>query len=383
MSGNTNTQMQHIKIIIIVLKLFGLDVSTVKVKRKPFLYSLTNYVATIIFHIIGLERIFHFVTLTIRLPHLYKIFIPFTFNSVVILVLWYSLNAKKLKIAYLLNKIEYLRRFEKNSKANKTCFYLFAKILIIILCVLPLVYSFGEMYTMLYFPTIGFYMWILDKNAIKTKVALFIRAFCSSEFRGTFFGLVCIFYCCVCWKIRQFLLEYGKHFKNILKVNLHSNNLENIFSKYKGILDLVESVDDTFSHIVFLTTIINSVSVFSLMAICFQISSDGSPMPPFIILEISFILITSATYLTLTITAAAQIPIEITKNITALVKIYQKMKQNSFYCKLNHNQKLLKMIKKRPVIILSGCHIIYFSRTLILTIIGTLVTYGLLIINFK
>lgn len=213
-------------------------------------------------------------------------------------------------------------------------------------------------------------------------MALFFRALFSSEFRGTFFGLVCVFYCCVCWKLRQFLLEHRKLFKNILKINLRCD-LQNIFSNYIVILDLVENVDDAFSHIVFMTTIVNSVSVFSLMAICFQIINNGSPVPPFISLEVSFILITSATYLTLTVSAAAQIPIEISKNTTALAKIYQKMKESSLFCKLNHNQKLLKMINKRPAIILSGCHIIYFSRNLIITIIGTLITYGLLIINFK
>lgn len=382
MSRNPNTQVQHIKNIVMVLKLFGLDLSTVKRKKKTLLNISLNYLAPIIFHIIFLERIFHFITLTIRLPHLYKIFIPFTFNSAVILVLWYSLNAKKVKIAYLLNKIQHLSRLEKSNNANKICFHLFAKILIIVLCVLPLLYSFGEMYTMMYFPTVTFYMWMFDKNSIKTKAALFFRALFSSEFRGTFFGLVCIFYCCVCWKLRQFLLEHRKHFKNILKINLRYD-LQNIFSNYIVILDLVESVDDAFSHIVFMTTIVNSVSVFSLMAICFQIINNGSPVPPFISLEVSFILITSTTYLILTISTAAQIPIEIAKNTTALAKIYQKMKENSLFCKVNHNQKLLKMIKKRPVIVLSGCHIIYFSRNLILTISGTLITYGLLIINFK
>lgn len=382
MSRIPNTHVQHIKNIVMVFKLFGLDLSTVKMKKKTLLHISLNYLAPIMFHIICLERIFHFVSLTIRLPHLYKIFIPFTFNSVIILVLWYSLDAKKVKIANLLNKIQHLSRLEKNNNTNIICFHLFAKILIKILCVLPLLYSFGEMYTMLYFPTVTFYMWMLDTNSIKTKVALYFRALFSSEFRGTFFGLVCIFYCCVCCKLRQILLEYRKHFKNILKVNLRCD-LQNIFSNYIVILDVVESVDDAFSHIVFMTTIVNSVSVFSLMAICFQIINNGSLVPPFISLEVSFILITSATYLILTISAAAQVPIEISKNTTTLAKIHQKMKENALFCKLNHNQKLLKMIKKRPVIILSGCHIIYFSRNLIITIIGTLITYGLLIINFK
>lgn len=173
MSRIPNTHVQHIKNIVTVLKLFGLDLSTEKTKKKTLLHISLNYLSPMIFHIICFERIFHFITLTIRLPHLYKIFIPFTFNSVIILVLWYSLNAKKVKIAYLLNKIQHLSRLEKSNNANKICFHIFSKILIIILCVLPLLYSFGEMYTMLYFPTVTFYMWMLDKNSIKQKWLFF------------------------------------------------------------------------------------------------------------------------------------------------------------------------------------------------------------------
>ena len=378
--------MHIFKLLITAMKFFGLDFSVEKLKKKHFSHVSRNYLLSIIFQLIGIERIFHFVTLTIMIPNLYKIFSSCTFSSAVILMLWHSLRKKKNEIACLLSQIHRLNRllFEKNDKLKKTCFYLYVKVLFIVLCLLPFVYSFGEMYTMLYFPAIIFYLWSLDKNAMKTKVSLYTRAFFSSAFRYTFCGLVCIFYCTICWEIRQFFLKYRKVFKHILKTNLNSNIIGNNFSVYVYILDLVESFDDIFSHIVFIMVIINSVSVFSLMAICFQVSSNGSGMPPFLILEVSTVLATSATYLTLIITSAAQITIEINQNITFLTKVYQKLKQHHFLNhEMNRNQKLLKRIKNRPVIVLSGCHIIYFSRNLIITIIGTLITYGLLIINFK
>lgn len=379
--------MHYFKYILIVLKLHGIDIAVKRIKRSKRCISVT-YLFAVIFHLICFERMFNVIILTLRISNMYKIFVAFKCNIVTTIILWNIFNSSRKRIARVLNNLQEASICLPRKRRDKVLLtQRILKYSTFILCILPFVYAIGETCTLLYYRIIIFLLWDLSKEDVTTDILLYLRGFCSSIQRDTFPGILCVFYCSMCWEIRQLLLEYRNLFKNIIKTKSYCNFPKQILMNYSAVLDLVEDFDDCFSHTIFILTILNTVSVFSLMGICFYITHSGTKVSPFLILQISVILVTSATYLVCFIIAAAQIPIEIDRNATDVVKIYQEMKYSSMRKKQDSmpdcvSKRLLKMIIKRPTITLSGCHIVYFSRSLILTIIGTLVTYGLLVLNF-
>lgn len=369
--------------VLLVLKLLGIDIFPGKSRGIRCCSYLMNIFNFLMFHLFYIERLFTFIPIIIIIPAGSKLFLAFLVHNFVILCLWNSVNCKKKKISHIIYKVQILHQLLAGGKyRRKKCFYKFIRFITLGVCVMPIAYGIGEMATLLMIPDFYLYTWKIDKEALHSKLILFARGFLASLQRDTFCGVVCFLYVLICWKIRECFIDYTHYLKKTISRYTFVDIPEQFLTKYIAILDAVEGIDNKLSEIILVLTIDLVLSLFSLMACSFGIADK--PLPAFALLHIFVTLITSATYLILLIIMAAQIPVEMKRNANLCHKFYEEILQRPLKFKLASTQvPLLKLIMRRKIITLSGCHIVYFNRSLLLTLIGTLITYGLLIMNFQ
>lgn len=365
------------------LKVFGIDISPLHSKKVSIYWFLVRIIVPLLHHIFLLERLLTFLPIIIAFPGKAKLFFAFIAHSFANVCLWNCVNYRRKQIRYILFKtFNSINSFSgRKYRKNRCLFEKFICASLIVLCVLPIAYGFGELITLSMFTDLRLYLWRVDISAMDVKLILFIRGFLLSAQRDTFCGIFCLLYSLICWKTKQALLQY----RVTLETSLNSFKLERIqkhtFINYNALLDAIQDTDDCFSQPIFVLTINLVLSLFSLLPI--TLSGDRS-IPPFAMLHIAVTLITSATYLTFIIVMAAQIPLEMNRNILLFHKLHEVIIQYPTNFNLNSCEiSFLKIIMKRESITLSGCHIIYLNRGLILTLVGSLITYGLLIVNFK
>ncbi|GFY48578.1 uncharacterized protein TNIN_474961 [Trichonephila inaurata madagascariensis] len=77
---------------------------------------------------------------------------------------------------------------------------------------------------------------------------------------------------------------------------------------------------------------------------------------------------------------AGQVPIEM-ENFTN--EFLKKLERNFFLELSQDNTRVLEWLLKKPDLVLSGCKVINYRRSSVLTALGTILTYGLLVVNME
>ncbi|GFW22119.1 uncharacterized protein TNCV_1632491 [Trichonephila clavipes] len=61
----------------------------------------------------------------------------------------------------------------------------------------------------------------------------------------------------------------------------------------------------------------------------------------------------------------------------------KKFERNCFLEPSQDNTRALEWLLKKPDLVLSGCKVINYRRSSVLTAVGTIITYGLLVVNME
>lgn len=377
----TESAKREYRYLLLVLKCLGIDIFESNI-RWNLCSRIFKFLMPVFFNIIFIERTANVIIMIIIKPDALKLYLSFLVKYVLNIVLWFIVYYKKKEIRKLLSKLH--ERFDivlMSEYRQRKCHYLYiSRFITLLICLLPIIFGVASTITQLRSPNFRLYIWKADKNSFGVIVFLFLRAVSVSLQRDTFCGAVCLIYSLVCWRTTLCLLHYRKLFEKLLSDKEFMLVSENIFSRYILILNSTEDIDICFSFPIFVVTLINGVGLFSLLIYSFL----NPEITPYTILRIIVIFITCTLFLLVTVFLSSQVPLEIKTNVNVLCRLHEEITQNPPNFPIDHHQiKLLRAITKRPIIILTGCDIIYFNRNVILVILGTLFTYGLLIINLK
>lgn len=372
------------KYVIILLKYLGIDILHKKRKSINLSFIISAYVVPVFHYLFYIERLFTFVPYIILQPSSSKLIIAYLLHSSAILISWNIFYLRKKQIGrslkILQKKLEKIRL--RNLPRRRLYFPLFSKFMVFIICIFPIPYGVAEWITLYQLEFLYLYNAEVNKNSFIMKVYFVFRGVAYSVERETFCGAVCFLYSLLCWRLCYSLQNYRLFLENSIAEKKYATIPKNFFANYILLLDAAEEVDSCLSLPMFSMTIVYGFSLFTLLVSSLTIV--GGTFPAFSGLNIFTNIASTAVFLSVNVMAAAQVPLEVERNICLFFSFYEKSVKCPSKCNLSKKElKLLKIIAQRDQIVLSGCHVIYFSRSLLLTIVGILLTYGLLFMNFK
>ncbi|KAG8190189.1 hypothetical protein JTE90_011913 [Oedothorax gibbosus] len=315
----------------------------------------------------------------------YQVVISLLLSNTCSLALWHVMHSRKKSLKILIRRMKsmsdglyVISTLEKSMLDLAIFFGLF---------VLPITFSVISAYLMVThdpYAYQAFYTYGYKITNVTTSfyLYLFLKILSTCLLDPIFVSCVTFVYCVLCRRSCRLLSEYRKKLVQLLKSPNEPSNesLSKLTHDYSKICRILEKLQCSFSLPTFLMTIIDSMSSFTLLASAL-LYTPGEYTGP-VIAENVYIFVTSSWLLVATIACAARIPIEMNK----IRNCFQMMQEKALIAQQSLdglNVRLLQSLKDRPVIVLSGCEIIYFTRVTILSALGTLFTYGLLIIQLK
>lgn len=372
------------KYVIFLLRCLGVDIFSKKRTKTDISSIIFAYFVPLVHHFACAERAATFIHLTIKVPKLMKVFLAVTFHYISLIIAWNAVNFKKRKIGLTLKILQ--KNLEKlrlhKYRRGRQYFPVFAKIMTIILCIFPFPYGVAYKILISRKPTHNFLEWKLDKNSFIAKAYYFLVGFTSSALRETFCGAVSFLYSLVCWRLCYSFQNYRLFLENTLKKNRNQKIPKAFFSNYVLLLDAAEEVDASFKTPIFFITVFHCFSLFGNMALAIETYRTGIVLSS-VLLHVITTLITTCIFLTINVMMSAQVHIEVERNVHLFFTLNEEIIKEPPKFRMNNTQmKLLQIIKSRNDLTFSGCNIIYFYRNLLLMLLGTLITYGLLIMNF-
>lgn len=365
--------------VLLFLKFFGIDFISSRRDQALFCHNFAGLLYKICFHLIYIDSVLINVSFMIRMQDP-KLFLSNITNLTAILILWYIMIIKRTKIKKILSSINYATRNFEIPKENKSCNM--TKVLSLVLCILPLCYGFAAIYVSSLDQISIIYFWKVKKVSYVNYIFHYISKVGSSLMRHSFIGFVTIIYTSTCYKVIKYMVKFRKHLvKSLREKNIKIISTSFLLS-YMNVLDIIEDLEEVFNGPAFVLTLSNGLSLFTLMAIAFHSRSQN--LSEFELLHIIMFLITSGFSLVTIIIIASQVPLEVEKNVKCLIKFQENYILDPTAFRLDKTQLIMiEGASERRIVILSGCHIIYFTRHVLLTIIGALITYGLLIMQIQ
>lgn len=361
---------------LLFLKFFGIDLTSSK-RNSLFCHNFSRILYKTCFHLIYVDSVITNVSLMMRMQNP-KLFLSNITNLTAILILWYIMIIKRTEIRKLLSSVNCA--ISDCETENKRCNI--TKILSLVLCIFPLFFGFAAIYVSSFEQISIIYFWKMANAPYVNYIFRYISTVGSSLMRHSFIGFVTIIYTSTCCKVIKYMLKFRKH----LVKSLREKNTEilstSFLLSYMNVLDIIEDLEEVFNGPAFVLTLSNGLSLFTLMAIAFHSRSQN--LSEFELLHMIMFLITSGFSLVTIIIIASQVPLEVEKNVKCLIKFQENYILDPTAFRLDQN--ILIMIEgasERRIVILSGCRIIYFTRHVLLSIIGALITYGLLIMQIQ
>lgn len=363
--------------LLLFLRFMGINLFSSKHRRSCF-GMIMRFLSPVIFHLIYIEGVLSNASYMIKANDA-KLFLSNILNLTTILILWYMLLFKKKKIKKYLVSANCI--VFNPSKKKKSCLHI-TNMASILLFIIPFIYALAAVYFNSEDQLLDFYFWRFKEVSNLNYIIAFCTECGLSMMTHSFVGIVSTLYVSCCYKVVKSLSSHREQLNKSLNEG-ESRILSTTFLQlYLKLLDAIESLEDAFTSSAFILTVSNGFSLFTLMAISFM--SKSIDLSDYVILQMFMLSVTSGIYLVVTIVAASQIPLEIERNVKYFTKLNEKsVLESPLFSFDDHQLVLIKGAVERRVIVLSGCHLIYFTRHMLISMIGALITYGLLVMQMN
>lgn len=188
-------------------------------------------------------------------------------------------------------------------------------------------------------------------------------------------ALVALLVCTIEFRCAEILKILNKNLGIFITEETDEIFAVTLTSKYFKVVDILEDLEDLLSTPLFLFLICNIASIFPAIYLSMEMLPGNVPIEMFAQLIVGVILITTQTV------CASLIPENLKEIRKTATRVITKLseKRTDYRNVLYH----LTRIEKKEIICMTACGMIQFDKYLILGVFGTILTYGLLIINIK
>ncbi|GFY78502.1 uncharacterized protein TNIN_14561 [Trichonephila inaurata madagascariensis] len=278
------------------------------------------------------------------------------------------------------------RRRALTSLLNKTYFicHPFSQKMIntITSCVLILLFSYGATFLLIYkyggddyALVFFFYKMPLESEMLKHLI-VYSKAFVYFFFYPTFSNLVVLVFCTACHRCSHSLSNLSKELEKCSSKTFTVDVQVKYLKCRRRIIKLLEKTQDVFSPIIFLICSASFSCCFAMLGqLIFYSYKNGG---------LSFLSDTLFNSLSALISLISmfwipgEVPIEMNKFDQAIRKKYELRAVSGV---ISENSSVERAFFEGQVFVLSACNLIFFTKESVLTVLGTILTYGLLIIS--
>lgn len=303
----------------------------------------------------------------------------YVFLTILSLLVWYAMRKKSKTLKILFHTLRNM------SEDHKVCNKPRASILIFLfLFNILLLFCYSSSFILL--PSeidymCKFYFYGIEKMCLQTlpnQIYIFLKAF-FVRMPVFFNNAIAFVYCCLCYRCTALLRTYRECIQKIDFSKEDTLFLRNLALKYRNLHNAVIVLQDAFSLPSLLALTVAFVEAFIVLA-RFLIY-PGEEVELFYMIEHLCVNIPAASFAFVIPTYAAQVSREMFQNKATFHKMYEDI---IFYSMDNinpQNLRVLSILKRIKPVQLSGWEMVEFTGSTIPAVLGTLITYGLLILN--
>lgn len=299
--------------------------------------------------------------------------VSYMFGSVVVFLLWHTLYSKRSQLRNLLLRL-------KSTQRNNGPKGIYIKLLIILNIFNYITYACIVMCMTLIEPdglNCGFFYYYIVEYC-ETKpfniFYLFVKIFIFA-LPEPFNCLCSILFCASCYRCRVLLSNFRQKIEKIILKKSYLLLKPRIYEEYSDVCAVIREVQEVFSFASLLMFLVNLVRAFNLMITVW----NGSISDLNEIWDAVFVIIPEIVFCFMIPFSAAQITIEMKKNKNTFSEFYKNLNLCGDIEKIN--LKVLENLKETEPIVITAWEMVEFSVTLIPSIIGGFMTYGLLLVN--
>lgn len=295
-------------------------------------------------------------------------YLPYLLPNSVSVLTFYVFAKRKEKIMSLLQLLQLKRITKPASNVNKK--FLFIIFLDAFYCVTFIAMSFKE-------PL--FLVWYAYKmeNSIYFKYCIAIVRFCAHSFLNPFLiHLVSLLYCELCRRCTV-ILRYNRFAaESLLFRQFSKKDVLNQIQNRRKAMDIINTFQNTFS--LFATFI-----CFATISCCFSVISyflnykAEYPYPA--IYESIFYFFVPLINLLFIVECASAVP----REMQCQSEVHSKIAETEIFEKIStQNSNMARNFLREPKVTLSASELFFFTRKISLSVIGSMLTYSLLLVNF-
>lgn len=329
--------------------------------------------STVVFHIIGIYQI-SIACISGMLQIDIKVSVVYLIMGITIFAFWYSLLKEKKKLRCLINLMNSQQDLLiSNNNGNQTTL----KCAFVSIFVLPFLLGYLFAFSFNENQGIAEY-WTYGVSVPNKRLRLTIRVFFSYiyfVFNMEYPCLIIFSMCLLMVRCGSYLELYYKRFQS-LNINVKTASDLDIMKGYFCMIKIVQTLRDTLSIPLFAALTISLLNLYVTLSTSLLLKTISFSY----ILELTCSGSTGIVTLFSITLCGARIP-EFMSKIKE--KVGNLLNENTKYKKDTEFMYLLCRIGKSDVIQLSACGIVKLQRSFLISAIAGLLTYGLLILNFK
>lgn len=301
--------------------------------------------------------------------------LAYMFGNALTLSIWYSMYIKRSCVRILFHHLEQLSNGEA---PNRNWIKTFLSILIMLVFLHPIL-------VLIFLKTSKgnsefcqfYYYHIFDEClfTVSGYVYIFLKTTLISFLCPLFNNVCSVLYCTLCYHCCILLKNYRRKVERIILNQSYSLLHPDFCNQYFKITAVVRKIQEVFSFVSFAVFSFNFISAFLLLSTFLK----GENFPRLMIAEYVCSVIPCGILLILVPGYASQIVIEMRRNRAMFSQLYENM---AFHPTVQAtNLRVAEILMNALPISLSAWEMIDFNSNILPAVIGTLLTYGLLILN--
>lgn len=335
----------------------------ITLRRRIFMYVFD--VILLIFCIDVCIRSFR----AVRIDYFLKANLIYILSYVLSAFMWLSLRCKRNELMHLIEMLQKFFPTTNNFKMNCcTC----------LISIMPILYSIMHIIPQNFHDETNNYYFVLDinpNNNILKRVIIFLKSCITFFLFPTMTNLVVILYCSICLTCCKQIKSLTSEIENCSQNDFNTSKQSILLLNEARINDFVHNAQKVFSLPSFLIFMAQFCSSSSMLG--WYILDQQETSRIHMVVEMVFFISNAFGCLVACLWVAGRFPIEMDE----FKETFRKKVQMNQLMGIADQSGLERGLFEKRDFVFSGCNIIYFRRSSILTVVGTMLTYTLLLLK--
>lgn len=351
-------------------------------KNCSLLTQLIKHIYPILSHLIVLHITIVFAIHMIETMYSLKTDVAFLIVNGFSLFVWHLLHRKRKTLKIIYNKLQKYSKHYMISDFKESCAI---RMLLSVDCVLVITAS--SAYVMFdndakdYCIILSCYSWTECDTSFIGRLYIFSTVIFTHIVTSLFSNIIAMLYCVLCYRCSKLLCQYRQRVQAITHSKSQHSLESQLGTEYLNLLQIVEDIQLVFSLPSLLVFLISFMHAFISLG-DFMLQPGKSDSYFFLAQQLCLHIPSGICTMTIPVYAA-----KIHTEMIRIKTVFQRMFENmNFLSTKTRNQKqylILSTLKDVLILKMSAWDMIEFTGTTVPAVLGTFITYGLLVLNVR